>query len=71
MSNADTRTSRESPMLGTSQRKTNPWNVRDSLGSIEVIKKYDAYITEHRRRLRQLEKEARGDMCPSDEWYRE
>lgn len=58
-------------MLERSQRKTNPWNVRDNLGSVETMKKYDEYIAEHRRRLRQLEKEARGDMCPSGEWYRE
>lgn len=53
------------------QRPKTAWNVRDGLGSIEAMRKYDEYIKEHRRRLRQLEKEARGDMCPSDEWYRE
>jgi hypothetical protein len=47
------------------------FNIRDTLGSVEAIKKYEAYLADHGRRLRQLEKEARGDMAPSDEWYRE
>ena len=71
MSNAAPKTYHDSPMLEASQKKTNPWNIRDNLGSVDAMKRYDVYITEHKRRLRQLEKEARGDMCPSDEWYRE
>ena len=53
------------------QKKVSAWNFRDSLDSLEAMKRYDAYITEHNRRLRQLEKEARGEMSPSGEWYRE
>lgn len=56
---------------GPKKNKLSHWNVRDSLGSLEAMKKYDKYVTEHRRRLQQLEKEARGDMAPSGEWYRE
>ncbi len=52
---------------GESHKKT-IWNVRDALGSLEAMRRYDVYITEHRRRLRQLYKEARGDMSPSGEW---
>lgn len=52
-------------------RKLNPWNVREQLGSLEAMRKYDEYIREHTRRLRQLYKEARGEMSPSGEWYQE
>ncbi len=51
--------------------KTTFWNVRDNLGSVEAMQRYDKYIAEHQRRLRQLEKEARGEMSPSGEWYKE
>ena len=53
------------------KREPRSWNVRDSLGSLDAMRKYDAYLHEHARRLRQLHKEARGDMAPSGEWYRE
>ncbi len=53
------------------REKPNPWNVRDSLGSLEAMRRYDEYLKEHTRRLRQLCKEARGEMSPSDEWRRE
>jgi hypothetical protein len=56
---------------GKKNRKASMFNVRDALGSLDAIKKYDAYLVEHKRRLRQLEKEAAGDMCPSDDWYTE
>lgn len=52
-------------------KQPNPWNVRDQLGDLATIRKYDTYLTEHKRRLRQLEKEARGEMSPSGDWYRE
>lgn len=47
------------------------WNVRELLPTIDAMQKYDKYLKEHKHRLQQLEKEARGDMAPSDEWYRE
>jgi len=54
----------------STERKPNPWNVRAQLGSPTAMRAYDAYLTEHKRRLRQLEKEARGEMSPSGDWYR-
>ncbi len=59
------------PPLEQAQKKLNPWNVRDALGSLEAMRRYDEYIREHTRRLRQLYKEARGEMSPSGEWYQE
>ncbi len=47
------------------------FSIREQMGSLEAMRKYDAYLKEHRLRLRQLEKLARGEMCPADEWYRE
>lgn len=47
------------------------FSVRDSLPTLEAMKRYDEYLADHRRRLRQLEKEANGEMSPSGEWYRE
>ena len=47
------------------------FNIRDSLPSLEAIKRYDSYLKDLKRCLSQLEREARGDMAPSDEWYRE
>ena len=54
----------------SNESKPNPWNVRAQLGSPDAIRAYNTYLTEHKRRLRQLEKQARGEMCPSGEWYR-
>ncbi len=53
------------------KRKVSLFNVRESLGSVEAMKKYDKYLREHARRLRQLEKEARGEMSPSGDWHKE
>jgi hypothetical protein len=50
-------------------KKHSMWDVRSALGSLEAMRRYDSYLQEHRRRLRQLEKEAAGEMSPSDEWY--
>ena len=47
------------------------FNIIEALGSVEAVRKYSAYLSEHARRLRQLQKEAKGEMSPSDEWYRD
>jgi len=55
---------------GTPPEYINPWNVLACLGSVEAVKKYNEYLKEHRRRLKQLEREANGEMSPSEESYR-
>lgn len=54
-----------------STTKVNPFMVRESLGSVEAMRAYDNYLKEHKRRLRQLEKLAAGELTPSDAWYDE
>lgn len=54
--------------LGT---PTDTFTVRNALPTLTAKQKYDAYMRDHRRQLRQLEKEARGEMSPSGEWYSE
>ncbi len=71
MSNSVAKKHHDNPAVEASQRKVTAWNVRDSLGSIDAMRRYDAYVKEHNRRIRQLEKEARGEMSPSGEWYKE
>mgnify|MGYP001574536356 CR=1 FL=1 len=51
-------------------KKRTSFNVRDSLRSVAAIRSYDSYVLEHKRRLRQLESLAKGDLTPSGEWYR-
>lgn len=55
----------------TRDKNRTSFNVRDQLGSLDAVRRYDTYLIEHKRRLRQLEKEARGEMSPSGEWYGE
>ena len=51
-------------------KKLTYFNVRDSMTSLVALKEYDRYVTEHRKRLRQLYREARGILAPSEESYR-
>lgn len=46
-----------------------PFIVRASLPTIEAVRKYDNYLKDHKRRLRQLEKLAAGELTPSEESY--
>ena len=48
---------------------TDSFTVRASLPTIEAVKKYDNYLKEHKRRLRQLEKLAAGELTPSSGSY--
>ncbi len=42
-----------------------PFMVRAALPSHEAVKKYDLYLKDHAKRLRQLEKLAAGELTPS------
>ena len=53
------------------EKESNSFFFRESLGSQEAMKAYDEYVKEHRRKLRQLEREAAGEMAPSGDWYDE
>ena len=46
-----------------------PLTVRSMLPTPEAVKRYDIYLKEHKARLRQLERLARGELTPCDEWY--
>ena len=55
-------------------RKHNPfnsWHGTPGLNSRESYIKYQQYLIEHKRRLRQLEREAKGAMSPSGDWVHE
>lgn len=45
------------------------FTVRQSLPTLEAVQKYDAYLRSHKRRLRQLERLAAGELTPSSENY--
>lgn len=48
------------------------WDVRRNIVEAQgwdAALKYDAYLKEHRLKLSSLERIARGDVAPSDEWY--
>jgi hypothetical protein len=45
------------------------FTVRQSLTSMEAVKAYDKYLKDHKRRLRQLERLAAGELTPSSESY--
>jgi hypothetical protein len=46
-----------------------PFFVRAALKSPDAVRKYDSYLKEHKRRLRQLEKLAAGELTPSEDGY--
>ena len=46
------------------------FSVRSALRTPEAVMKYDNYLKDHKRRLRQLERLARGELTPSSENYR-
>ncbi len=45
--------------------------VRQSLPSVEAMQKYDNYLRDHAKRLRQLIKVAAGELSPGEDWYNE
>lgn len=45
---------------------TNYGAVLQMKGKKKELREYDAYVREHNRRLRQLEREARGIVVPGD-----
>lgn len=44
-------------------------SVRNALTSLKAVQAYDLYLKEHKRRLRQLEKLAAGELSPGEDWY--
>ena len=44
-----------------------PWNAHRVMGP-EAVKSYKSYLTEHRKRLKQLAKEGRGETT-GESWY--
>lgn len=50
-------------------KTTDTFSVRQALGSVEAMRKYDNYLKEHKSRLRQLRRLANGEMCPSSQSY--
>lgn len=49
-----------------------PFNFRNELKDLDTMREYDRYVTEWRRRLRQLQAVAAGHlMSPADQWYTE
>jgi hypothetical protein len=47
-----------------------PLTVRSALRTPQAVAAYDKYLKDHKRRLQQLERLARGEMTPSSESYR-
>lgn len=45
------------------------FTVRAQLPTLKAVSEYDKYLKDHRRRLRQLEKLAAGEMSPSSQSY--
>lgn len=45
------------------------FTVRQALPTMQAVQAYDKYLKEHKRRLRQLEKLARGELTPSEDGY--
>ncbi len=56
--------------LTEGNKSLDTFTVRQQLRSAEAIKSYDQYLRDHKRRLRQLEKLASGELTPSSEHYR-
>lgn len=66
---ADTRTAYEKK-TGRKGVALDSFAVRSQLVSSEAVKAYDSYLKDHKRRLRQLERLAAGELTPSSEHYR-
>lgn len=67
----DTRTAYQKK-VGTLHPKAvslDAFTVRQSLPTLEAVRNYDNYLKEHKRKLRQLEKLAAGELTPSEEGY--
>ena len=50
-------------------RSMNEFSVRASLPTIEAVQRYNDYLKEHRRRLKQLVQLAAGELTPSSGGY--
>jgi hypothetical protein len=68
---ADDRTpnERKTGRVVKGSKNTDTFTVRQALGSVEAMRKYDNYLKEYRSRMRQLQRLARGEMAPSSQSY--
>ncbi len=54
---------------GRAPAPADTFTVRQALPTMKAVNEYDKYLKDHRRRLRQLEKLASGEMTPSSQSY--